>query len=193
MVIRLDEPEQACRPDASIQVTTGTKIRGMWRRNILHSLYRACLAVALLAAAACSPTVDLTQALQVQDVSTGWVDAGPSEGQNKLVPFVRFKLKNSSDQKLPVLQVNAVFRPANDEKEWGTRFQSVTGSEGLSAGATTAELTVRSDHGVTGTDPKPDLLKNSHFVDARVQLYAKYGSLSWVRIAEYPVTRQLIN
>jgi hypothetical protein len=165
----------------------------MHRRNISHVYYRVCLAAVLLAAAACGPTVDLSRELKVQDVSTGWVDGGPSDGQNKLVPFVRFKLKNDSDQKLPVLQVNAVFRPANEEKEWGTRFQSVTGSEGLSAGATTAELMVKSDHGVTGTDPKPDLLKNSHFVDARVQLFAKYGSLSWVRIAEVPVTRQLIN
>jgi hypothetical protein len=162
-------------------------------RNTSHIYYWAGLAVALLAAAACGPTVDLSRSLQVEDVLTGWSDAGPSEGQNKLVPFVRFKLKNASDQSLPVLQVNAVFRPANDEKEWGTRFQAVTGSEGLSAGATTPLLTVRSDHGVTGTDPQPDLLKNSHFVDARVQLYAKYGSLSWVRIAEYPVARQLIN
>jgi hypothetical protein len=165
----------------------------MWSRSLSSRVWRACLAGALLAAAACGPTVDLTRALQVQDVSTGWTDGGDSDGQNKLVPLVRFKLKNSSDQKLPVLQVNAVFRPVNDEKEWGTRFQAVTGSEGLSAGATTPELTVKSDHGVTGTDPKPDLLKNSHFIDARVQLYAKYGSISWVRIAEYPVTRQLID
>ena len=166
----------------------------MWPRDFSSILYRTCIAVALFAATACGPTVDLSKALQVQDVSTGWLDAGLSDaGQNKLVPVVRFKLKNASDQTLPVLQVNAVFRPANEEKEWGTRFQSVTGSEGLSAGATTDMLTVRSDHGVTGTDPKPDLLKNSHFVDARVQLYAKYGSLSWVRIYETPVTRQLIN
>ena len=168
----------------------------MWRRsrlNIPDILYGACLTAALVVAA-CGKPVDLSTGLKVEDVSTGWLDAGVSDtGQNKLVPVVRFRLKNASDQKLPVLQVNAVFRPANDEKEWGTRFQAVTGSEGLSAGATTSELTVKSDHGVTGTDPTPDLLKNSHFVDARVQLYAKYGSLSWVRIAEYPVTRQLIN
>jgi hypothetical protein len=165
----------------------------MWRRDFSSILWQAALAGALLAATACAPTVDLTRALEVQDVSTGWIDAGPSDGQNKLVPFVRFKLKNASDQKLPVLQVNAVFRPVNEEKEWGTRFQAVTGSEGLSAGATTPELTVKSDHGVTGTDPKPDLLKNSHFVDARVQLFAKYGSINWVRIYETPVTRQLID
>jgi hypothetical protein len=166
----------------------------MWPRSFSSILYRSAIVVALLAATACAPTVDLAKSLEVQDVSTGWLDAGLSDtGENKLVPFVRFKLKNASDQKLPVLQVNAVFRPVNEEKEWGTRFQSVTGSEGLSAGATTEVLTVRSDHGVTGTDPKPDLLKNSHFVDARVQLYAKYGSLSWVRIYETPVTRQLLN
>jgi hypothetical protein len=165
----------------------------MRTRHISGVLYRACLAAALLAAAACGPTVDLTRGLEVQEPSTGWVDGGPADGQNKLVPFVRFKLKNVSNRTLPVLQVNAVFRPATEEKEWGTHFQSVTGSEGLSAGATTPVFTVRSDHGVTGTDPKPDLLKNSHFVDARVQLFAKYGSISWVRIAEYPVTRQLIN
>jgi hypothetical protein len=160
----------------------------MRTRNI--SLW-ACLAGALLAASACGPTVDLTRALEVQDVSTGWLDAGASDGQNRLVPFVRFKLKNASDKSLAVLQVNAVFRPVNEDKEWGTRFQSVTGSEGLSAGATTPTMTIKSDHGVTGTDPTPDLLKNSHFVDARVQLFAKYGSISWVRIAEIPVTRQL--
>jgi hypothetical protein len=165
----------------------------MRSRNISNVFLRACLAGALFAAAACGPTVDLTRALEVQDVSTGWLDAGVTDGQNRLVPFVRFKLKNASDQSLAVLQVNAVFRPVNDDKEWGTRFQAVTGSEGLSAGATTPALTIRSDHGVTGADPKPDLLKNSHFVDARVQLFAKYGSLSWVRIAEFPVTRQLIN
>ena len=165
----------------------------MRTRSISTIYYRAGLAVALLAAAACGPTVDLARGLEVQEAATGWVDGGSAGGQNKLVPFVRFKLKNVSNQTLPVLQVNAVFRPANEEKEWGTHFQSVTGSEGLSAGATTGVLTVRSDHGVTGTDPKPDLLKNSHFVDARVQLFAKYGSTSWVRVAEYPVARQLIN
>ena len=170
----------------------GTKIHWMSPRTFSNRVCRVCLAGALLTAAACSPTIDLTHALQVQDVSTGWVDAGDSDGQNKLVPLVRFKLKNSSDQKIPVLQVNAVFRPVNDEKEWGTRFQAVTGSEGLSAGATTQELTVKSDHGVTGSDPKPDLLKNSHFVDAKVELSAKYGSGQWQRIGDYPIERKLV-
>ena len=32
----------------------------------------------------------------------------------------------------------------------------------------------------------------SQFVDAKVVLFAKYGSSQWMRIGEYPIARQLI-
>ena len=154
---------------------------------------RASVAVLLLAAIGCGKPVDLGKNLQVVDVSTGWSDVGITEdGQNKLVPMVQFKLKNNSDQSLPVLQVNAMFRPLKEDKEWGSRFQGVTGSEGLAAGATTPVLTLRSDRGAKGTDPRATILKSVYFVDARVQISAKYGSAAWVKMAEYPVTRQLV-
>ena len=128
------------------------------------------------------------------DVSTGWSDAGITEdGQNKLVPFVQFKLKNNSDQSLPVLQVNAMFRPLKEDKEWGSRIQSVTGSDGLAAGAMSSTITLKSDHGAKGTDPRAAMMKSSYFVDARVQLSAKYGSTQWVRMAEYPVAHQFVD
>ena len=155
---------------------------------------RSLLAVLLFGTVACAPPVDLTKNLQVVDVATGWSDAGLTEdGQNKLVPFVQFKLKNTSDQKLPVLQVNAMFRPLKEEKEWGSRFQAVIGSEGLAPGATTDAITLKSDHGAKGTDPRATIMKSQYFVDARVQLSAKYGAAKWARIAEYPVVRQLVN
>ncbi len=154
---------------------------------------RASVAVLLLAAIGCGKPVDLGKNLQVVDVSTGWSDVGITEdGQNKLVPMVQFKLKNNSDQSLPVLQVNAMFRPLKEDKEWGSRFQGVTGSEGLAAGATTPVLTLRSDRGAKGTDPRATILKSAYFVDARVQISAKYGSAAWGKMAEYPVTRQLV-
>ena len=59
----------------------------------------------MLGAGACGPPVDLGKNLEVVDVATGWSDAGLTEdGQNKLVPFVQFKLRNNSDRALPVLQ-----------------------------------------------------------------------------------------
>jgi len=155
---------------------------------------RACAAVVLLAAGACAPPVDLTKNLQVLDVSTGWFDAGILNGQNKLVPTITFKFKNNSDQWLKVLQANVLFHRVSDPNvEWGSGFLSVSGSEGLGPGATTNPLTVKSNLGYTGSDQtRQELLQNKVFVDATVQVFAKYGSIQWVKMGGYPIERRLI-
>jgi len=151
------------------------------------------LAAVLLAFASCSSPVDLSKGLEIQEVSSGWFDAGIVNGQNKLVPSISFRLKNVSDQKLTVLQINALFRRVTEKEEWGSGYLPVVGSEGLAPGVTTSTVTVRSQNGYTGADQtREDMLKNSHFVDAEVELFAKYGSTQWKRIGEYPVTRRLI-
>ena len=149
------------------------------------------LLLAVLASAGCGPLVDLTKGLQVLDVSTGWHDDGVVDGKNKLVPSVTFEIKNISDQPLSVLQVNAVFRRVNDPTEWGAVFLAIPQSGPLQPGATTPALTIKSRLGYTGEDPRSDMLKNSLFVDAKVEIYAKYASAQWARIAEYPIERQL--
>ena len=157
--------------------------------------FRACLAALLLAAssAACAPDVDLTKGLQIVDVSTGWFDAGIVNGQNKLVPAMSFKLKNVSNQKLSVIQVNVLFKQVNNPAEWGSGFITVVGSKGLEPGATTEKLMVKSNLGYTGSDQtRQEMLQNSHFIDARAEFSAKYGSVQWARLAEFPITRTLI-
>jgi hypothetical protein len=137
--------------------------------------FRACLAGLLLTTSvSCAPDVDLKKGLQILDVSTGWFDAGLVNGQNKLVPAITFKLKNVSDQKLSVIQVNVLFKQVNNPAEWGSGLLSVVGSKGLAPGATTETLMVKSDH------------------DARIEFSAKYGSVQWTRLADFPVTRTLI-
>ena len=65
-----------------------------------------------VASSACAPAVDLTKGLQVVDASTGLIDVGIVNGQNKLVPSITFKLKNLSDQKLIALvELDKVVRP----------------------------------------------------------------------------------
>jgi hypothetical protein len=142
---------------------------------------------------ACAEKIDLTKALEVQEVSSGWWDSGMSKGQNKLVPSVSFKLKNVSGTQLGTLQVNALFRRATkDNDEWGSGFVRVTGSEGLAPGATSRPVTVNSQLGYTGTEPRQEMLANSHFVDAKVEIFAKYDATQWTKIAEVPITRRLI-
>src|SRR5262245_47435484 len=87
----------------------------------------ALVLVAALIPPACGPTVDLTKGLQILDVSTGWFDAGIVDGQNKLVPQISLKVKNTSNQTLKVLQVNVLFRHGDDKDEWGSAFQTAAG------------------------------------------------------------------
>jgi hypothetical protein len=153
----------------------------------------ACLLLLTLVSAGCGPTVDLTTGLQVPDVSSGWFDAGIIDGQNKLVPTISFKLKNVSDQQLATLQVNALFRRVTEPKEeWGSGFLTVAGPDGLSPGQVTPTLTIKSQLGYKGTDPRDELLHNSQFVDAKVDLFAKYGSTQWKKIGEFQIDRRLI-
>jgi hypothetical protein len=148
--------------------------------------------LAMLAAGCGGPPVDLTKGLEIVDDSTGWYDAGPVNGQNKLVPSISLKLKNNSDQPLVALQINAVFRRLNDKEEWGSAFMPVTRSNGLPPGGTSQPITINSQLGYTGTEPRAQMLQNSQFVDAKVDLFAKYASLQWVRIGERSIERRLI-
>jgi hypothetical protein len=144
------------------------------------------------AASGCSPDVDLTRALQLESVATGWYEASSSEGRTKLVPAVTLKLRNVSDRTLRTLQVNAVFRRVTEDTQWGSGFRTVVGSTGLLPANTSGAVFVPSELGYVGAESRLDMLKNSQFVDARVDIFARYGASRWAPMGRYPIARQLI-
>lgn len=141
---------------------------------------------------ACSKPIDITKGLQVEVVSTGWFDAGIVDGKNKLVPTISVRLTNASDQTLTMVQLNTVFRRVGEKDEWGSRYLPVVGTEGLKPGATTPTVDLKSHLGYTGTESRQEMLNNAEFVDAKVDLFAKYGSVQWVKVGEHPIARRLI-
>ena len=151
----------------------------------------AAALIALLGAS-CSPTVDVAAALRLESVTTGWVDVGPVGTNNKLVPSVTFVVKNTTDRTLAPVQVNAVFRRIGDASDWGNGMVLAAGSSGLAPAAATGRLVITGDTGYTGADPQWDLLRNSHFVDATVDLFARYGSRQWTRVGQYQIARQIV-
>jgi hypothetical protein len=152
-----------------------------------------CLTVLLaLAGIGCSPRIDLKSSLQVQDVSTGWADLGVINGQNKIVPSITFTFRNAGKDPITTLQGNVIFRRVGEEEEWGAGFLRITGSEGLGPGASSKTQKVNSTLGYTSTEPRAQMLANKQFVDARAQIFAKYGSTQWTLIGEYPIERRLI-
>jgi hypothetical protein len=148
--------------------------------------------VAVLVAAGCQAR-EVEKDLQITDVRTGWYDAGiMDDGKNKLVPSASFRLKNVSPEDIASVQLNAVFRRAGEQESWGEHFINAIDRAGLASGATGNALVLRSPLGYTGTEPRLQMLQNRQFVDARVEIYGKHGSRTWVKMAEYQIDRQLL-
>ena len=159
---------------------------------MLRAAVRSVLIVAVLCAG-CGPTVDLTKALQIDVLDSGWFDAGIVNGQNKLVPAIKIAVKNNSDQKLVVLQINSGFRHGGEAVRPCHCQERVPPFFRVAPGATAGPLLLKSQNGYTGTDQsRQEMLKNTQFVDAKVQLSAKYASLQWVKMGEYPIERKLL-
>lgn len=150
-----------------------------------------CLGVSLLVAG-CMRNREVEKDLKIVDVRTGWYDAGIVDGNNKLVPSVTLKLQNVSGQEISSVQLLAVFRRVDEEKAWGDHFVRGIGSDGLAPGATGADLTLRGPLGYTGQESRQQMMRNRLFVDAKVVISGKHGSRNWVRMGEFPISRELL-
>jgi hypothetical protein len=149
----------------------------------------------------CSAPVDLKQALQVTDVTSGYSDAGIVDGKNKVVPTISFRLKKSVPDSLRPISVNVSFKqlpqpgtavapgsPA--ESDWDEVYvQSVPFESNQSA-----PLSFKAKNGYTGDPPqsRADILKHRLFQDVRVHVFAKHSASQWVEIAAFDVPRQLL-
>ena len=163
----------------------------MFVRGRLHTAL--LLAVSL---AACSASVNIKQAVEVADASSGWFDAGIVDGKNKIVPSVTFKLRKKPEADLSGVALNIAFRyvpepGSNVEEPWEDFY--VQRAE-FKNGNETDPLVVRLPNGYTGDPPqsRAEMLKNSHFRDVRAHVFARVTSAQWVEIGAIDVQRQLI-
>jgi hypothetical protein len=159
----------------------------MLRRPLLAAF--SALVVAVLTAR-CGPPIDLKQALEVIDVSSGYFDAGIVAGQNKLVPSVTFRLRKKPDVNMSSVSLNVGFLFAGTTDHADDVYVQSVPFEGNE----TKPITVRTQWGYTGAPPqtRAEMLKNSQFRDMEVQIFAKQSSSQWVELKRVPVTRQLL-
>src|SRR5438094_5912700 len=162
-------------------------------RNILSSALLVCIASSTTA---CQPAVAVSRAVEIESIASAWIPPTASArlpaGTTKVVPAIWLRVKNVSNQSLVSLQVNAVFHRVGEAGEWGSAFATVAGSQGLPPGASSNEVGLASALGYTGTESESELLENSEFVDASVDIFVKYASAQWTRVAQVPIARRLI-
>jgi hypothetical protein len=160
----------------------------------LRSAAVSAIAFAALLSISCGASVDAVAALEPIDVVTGWYDDGIIEGgKNKLVPSVTMKLRNKTGQELKSIQINAIFRRVGEQEMWGEYFGwAIPRTEPLPPSGVTKTLVMRSTLGYTGDQPRMQMLQNREFVDAKVEIYGKHGSRTWVKLAEHQIGRELL-
>jgi hypothetical protein len=156
---------------------------------IRRTTFAAFVVLAALGSA-CGPPVDLKQALQVVEVSSGWFDAGIVAGKNKLVPSVTFKLKKTPEARLSSVSLNLAFMFVGSQDHTDDVYvQSVPFD-----GDETKPVVVRTQWGFTGEPPqtRAEMLKNSHFQDMEVQIFAKQSASQWIVLQRVPIARTLL-
>jgi hypothetical protein len=149
--------------------------------------------LALIATACGGPTVPLAETVRVEEVVTGWFDTGVTEdGKNKIVPSVSLKLTNIGAAQTGSVQLNCIFKRVGDPDEWSTALVSAVDRTGLAPGETSRPIVVRGTLGYTGLQPRSQLLENKLFIDAKVEIFGKHGSATWVKLGDFRIDRQLL-
>jgi hypothetical protein len=160
------------------------------------TIARACAVAALvlsLGAAGCgAPDVDVAQVVKIAELTTGWFDVGIVDGQNKLVPSAVVTVTNTGTEKLSGLHIYVVFRFVGETEELGSGSFVLRGEDALAPSANSKPITARANWGFSGLQPRAQMLMHSQFKDARVEVFAKFGSKPFVKIGEAQVVRQLL-
>ncbi len=150
------------------------------------------LVVFLAAAAGCaSGPENLSTALAVTDVFSGYYDNGLKNGMNHLVPSVTFRLKNQWEQPLSSVQLTIDFwRDGADGPQDSSLIRGI-GSDAVQPGQSTEPITVRASSGYTLVQPRAELFTHSDFRDMTVKIFGKRGGRI-VPLGEYRIDRRLL-
>jgi hypothetical protein len=161
--------------------------RGMTKRLVL--------ALAAAVAVAACESRDVRTDLQIVDVHSGWFDAGRVDATRiKIVPGISFRLKNVSQRPISAVEVNGVFRKLDDNTIVDEHYvRAIPSNRPLDVGASTERIVLRARFGITGTETRLQMLKNSGFVDRNITVLGKGRRHQWASMGVFQIARAPIN
>lgn len=163
------------------------------RRLRAHTAHLTCALLLTLTASSCAQ-VDLKTVLEVQELTSGYHDAGVIEGGlNKLVPSVTFRIKNVSAETVKSVDVVIFFWGVRDEQpqELDEVIIKAIGSDGLAPGALSDPIVVHSKQGFSLEQPRAELFNHRLFRDTTARLFMKRGG-KIVPFGEFVTERRLL-
>jgi hypothetical protein len=168
---------------------------------MLDRAFRAVGLVIVLAALPACSSIDLSQALQVTDVLGGYYDNGvhPFDYQdgrgpvsvNQIKASLTFRLRNTSSESISSIQLLATFWKPNADGDADSVLITAVGSDGLAPGATTDQLTIRSNINYNVEGARASLFTDPRFVEMSVKLFAKRSG-GLYKLGEFPLDRVIL-
>jgi len=146
----------------------------------------------ITAAAACESNVNLTEALDVTGVLSGWYDNGVTpKGENHLLPSITFSLKNKSAQPIRNVDLDLAFWKEGADGENDSVFVKAIGSTPVQPGSVSEPLTVRAPHGYNLPGARATLFTNPEFKNFIIKIFAKRGGRIFP-LGQFKVDQQII-
>jgi hypothetical protein len=153
---------------------------------------RVLLCLLAGALTACGPGTDLSKAVAVTDIVSGYYDDGLLNGVNHLVPSITFRLRNQSAETLPSAQVSVSYwqEGADGEMDSSPQLRGI-GSEGLAPGASTDPITIRVAHGYNLAQPRAELFQNREFKDVVARVFIRRSNRIFA-LGQYKLDRKIL-
>jgi hypothetical protein len=149
-------------------------------------------ALALVGSSACTPGVNLSSALEVTDVLTGYYDAGLKDGWNYLKPSITFKLRNKGTEKIEAVQLSVAFWQDGGEDEWDSHVMQAIRADGLEPNASTNALVARAPNvGFRLEGARADFFQHTAFKDVTARLFASQAGTIYP-LGRYKIDRVII-
>jgi len=149
--------------------------------------------VLLLAGSAACRDIDLRDAIEITDVSTGWYDNGLRPGGwTHFVPSVTLRIRNRTTVAISNVQLMASFWRVGEDGEFDSVLVTALGDDALAPSAQTEPIAVRGTVGYNLEGPRAELFSRSPFKDVTARLFAKRGGRI-VPKGEYPIERKILH
>jgi hypothetical protein len=156
-----------------------------------HLVAVAAVSAALAGSSACGSQVDLSKAVELVDIQTGYYDMGIVNGQTKLVPQAILHVKNVSDRALPGFQISASYWLVGDDGMKDEMIVQHLVAKDLAPGATSETIVLRANFGFSAAVSRAEVFTHSAYRDFTMKVFGKTSGRI-AKLGEFTVDRKIV-
>ncbi|MBN1271521.1 MAG: hypothetical protein JXB26_04550 [Candidatus Aminicenantes bacterium] len=135
---------------------------------------------------------ELKNSIEIVDFESMWVEKLYQSWPQKLilVPAIRFKVKNLTDEPLKYINFNANFRFKDDYENLGDNFLAAIRNEPVIPGEISEPILMKSNYGVEGKTLET-FKNNPSWKTVMVKLYAQSKGSQYILIGEWEISKKI--